>query len=498
MNPRDLGLKPALWRPHQEETINAIIDSTSDVVVIDAPTGSGKSLIALGVARASLEKTLIVTKNKSLQSQYLEEGGSHVKTITGKNNYRCVLSTYDPEEAKSLNVNPYTTVDIAPCASGYECTWKSYCDYFVEKRAAVHSPISVHNYAYWVPEANYVGEFTKAGYVFADEGHLLDDVVTEFTSVVISDRVLQEYDLPKSSPKLAGWIAWAGVVVANLEANMPEPGVAKSRWQKRLALFASLRDLPLDGTVRWVLDYGVQGLQIRSLWPRDTMKTLLHGKKLVIMSGTIIDNDTFSAVLGIEDHKYMQLPWTFPIESRPVFYRPAAEVTAKTQEAAIPNLARVADHIIQTHRGEKGVIHSHSFNLGEGVARQMRHDKLIVHERGMDRTEIVKRFKGSAAGTWLISPSVGHGEDFSYDLARCQIILKMPFPDYGDQLVRLRTKENSAWYYYATAQELIQRIGRVTRDKEDYGESWILDTKFDMFKTRYPQFIPQAVWDALS
>ena len=499
MNPQDLGLKPESWRPHQEETVKEIIDSTSDVIVVDAPTGSGKSVLALATARMSLEKTFIVTKNKSLQVPYLEEAGELAKSITGKNNYNCVLPRYDPEEARGLGVSQYTTVDVAPCAGGYECAWRGRCDYFVEKRMAVKHPISIHNYSYWVPEANYVGEFTNAGYIFADEGHLLDDVLTDFASVVMGPRILAEYDPPRGkSPSLESWVKWGGEVAEKLTTLLPPEGVARSKALKRLALFITLAAIPLDETSRWVLDYDDRGLVIRPLWPVRVKETLLHGKKLVIMSGTILDHEMFAEALSLGDHHYIALPWTFPPESRPVFYRPAAEVTRVNQEKAIPALARVSDHIISTHRGEKGVIHSQSFNLGESVARAMTHDKLLVHSRGVDRTTIVEQFKKSAAGTWLISPSVGHGEDFAFDLARCQIILKIPFLDYGDQLVRLRAKANPAWYYYATAQELVQKIGRVTRDKEDYGETWILDSKWEVYENKYKRFIPSEIWAAVS
>lgn len=499
MNPQELGLKPALWRPYQEETVNGIIGSTNDVIIVDAPTGSGKSLIALGVARASLGKTFIVTKNKSLQVQYMEEGGEWTKTITGKNNYTCVLPRYDRSEAHALGVNNYTTVDVAPCASGYKCEWRGRCDYFRDKRTAVNSPISIHNYSYLVPEANYIGEFTNADYIFADEGHLLDDVVTEFSSVVISSRVLTEYELPPRTSTVRGWVDWAAGVVRGLESMMPEEeGVERSKWARKVGVFKRLSELAVDGDTRWVLDYGVPGLTIRPLWPVGVRDTLLKGKRLVIMSGTILDHEMFAEVMSIGEHGYIELPWTFPPESRPVFYRPAAEVTRTNQAAAVPNLARVVDHIIGSHRGEKGVIHCRSFSLGEAVAAEVRYGKLLVHRRGVDRTEVVQRFKTSEAGTWLISPSVGHGEDFAYDLARCQIILKMPFPDYGDQLVRLRTKMNPAWYYYATAQELVQMIGRVTRSAEDYGETYICDSKWEVFEHKYKRFIPSAIWEAVS
>lgn len=492
-NPQALGLSATDWRPGQRETITKIIESPIDTVVIDAPTGSGKSLIALGTARATLAKTFIVTHTKSLQDQYIDEGGDLVKSIRGKNNYLCVLPIWDRWEATTLGVTKFTTVDNAPCAVGYDCAYRDRCTYFMAKRAAVQAPISIHNDAYWVLEANTVGEFSNAGYVFFDEGHLVDDVLTRWAGM----EILPEFGMPTGTTART-WRSWAKEVLVAAGSG-PVAGVERVKWERRMRDVQRLADLDLDSGTRWVLDWGVRdGARVRPLWPVGFRETLLKGSKLVLMSGTILDHEMFAETVGMGEHEYIKLPWTFPKESRPVFYRPAAAVTRTNQEAAAPNLARVVDHVMDTHRGEKGVIHCRSFNLGEAVARELKHKNIIVHTRGMDRARVVRQFKEGKNGEWLISPSVSHGEDFAYDVARCQVILKMPFPDYGDQLVRLRAKANPAWYYYATAQELVQMVGRVTRAPDDYGETIICDEKFDVFVDKYRRFIPEELWAAVS
>jgi ATP-dependent DNA helicase DinG len=116
----------------------------------------------------------------------------------------------------------------------------------------------------------------------------------------------------------------------------------------------------------------------------------------------------------------------------------------------------------------------------------------------MDRTELIAQFKKDRTGKWLLSPSVTHGEDFAHDVARCQILLKVPWPDLGDAVNRIRVKQNPDWYYWTTAQNLVQEIGRATRDAGDYSESWIVDAKFSIFiDGKGARFLPQAIRDAL-
>ena len=506
LSPLDLGLKPGSWRPNQEEAIDETIDSDEDVVIIDAPTGSGKSVLALGIAQKTLQKTFVLTHTKSLQAQYMDEANGLARTIMGKANYRCSMWDVDRWQASKLGINRQTTVDIAPCASGFECPIKNQCTYFVERRRAIASPISIHNYAYWLPESTYVGGFRGAGYIIADEGHLLDGIISDFESIDLSLNVLNTLNLeiPDNPERLKQWVSWAQDAETycwDKEKNIEQPSIEKTRWRSRALLLSRLATLPLDDDLRRVVEWDVRtGLRVRPVWPSGVRKTMLDrkGNKLVIMSGTILDPKFFSQIMNIPEYKYIKLPWTFPAGSRPIYYRPAAKVTRDNMVAAAPNLSRVVDYIIDAHGIEKGVIHSRSFDLGRDVYKHMKlQDRVIFHERGQDTRAVVERFKRDHTGKWLLSPSVSHGEDFAYDIARCQVILKMPYPDLHDPVVRIRARQVPAWYYYKTAQDLVQEIGRVSRAMDDYGETWIIDSAFEDVLRKFPQCIPEEIREAI-
>ena len=98
-----------------------------------------------------------------------------------------------------------------------------------------------------------------------------------------------------------------------------------------------------------------------------------------------------------------------------------------------------------------------------------------------NRATILAEFRGSPPGTWLCHYSVGEGEDFTGDLGRIQLIAKVPYPDLGDKLTRLRSEEPGVgrrMYAAMTLAKIAQTSGRVMRYDRDFGETVILDGSF--------------------
>ena len=501
VSPKELGLKPETWRDGQWEAIEEIVDAEQSVVVLDAPTGSGKTVLALGVA-GILGRTFINTHTKSLQDQYMEEANGHAESIKGRANYPCILANDDGTMASILGITDYNGAvfaDDAPCSIGYVCPSNSHCPYFVAKRRALASSTSIHNYSYWIPESTYLGGFSGGELIVCDEGHLLDDVMCEFQSVAITGWMIKELGL--KTPDGIDWEGWRVYAKKAAFKCLKEAdkcvkfSVQQVGWRKLWRTFNAF--LAVEDTEGWLIDReGQYGVKIRPVWPSGFEDMFLgeKAKKALIMSATILDPELFTTTLGIKDYKYIKMPWTFPIDNRPVYYRPVAEVTKKNTGQAAEGLGKAIDAVLNERKGEKGIIHSHSFDLLEAVLPHIANqDRLIIHNRGNNRGELIDRHKRSKQDKWLISPSISHGEDFKYDMARSQIILKMPFPDLGNKVVQMRLKEKPKWFKHKTAQILTQMIGRVNRAADDYGETFVFDSKFETLMA----YIPQEVQDAI-
>lgn len=501
-SPKDLGLAHETWREGQFEEIEAVAKDPSPIVIVEAPTGRGKTGIAIGTARHNLWKTFALTMNHSLQDQYVSEGNGKVVKVIGRANYQCILPDYDPDEARERGVRAGTTVDVAPCAGGYDCPIKSSCTYFVHRDRGLAAQISAHNYQFWLPESTYSKGFTNADLLVCDEGHLLDGVLSDFQSVGLSmGRLSQLSSWGISLPNSELAVDWAevglrGEVEARRVAKeQPLGTVERAKWLSTARFYQKLGEIDPKGE-RWVVDKGQEGVLIRPVWPFDVKNVLLADKarKALIMSATILDVEMFASVLGLDpaDYSYHQMPFVFPPESRPVYYRPAATVTQETFVKAARMLGLASTEWMRNRRGENGVIHTHSYRLQNEILPHIKdQERLIVQEQGMSRTEAIARFKSGGHDKWLVSPSVNHGEDFK--LASSQIMVKIPFLDLRDKVVRIRLNQNPRWYKWVAAQTTEQTIGRVTRSETDYGETVILDAKFESILPYMHREIREAV-----
>ena len=113
-------------RDKQINVLNDISDAyNSDYkdIILEAPTGIGKSPVALAVGM-TLGSSYICTATKDLQTQYSRDF-QHVKAAKGKNNFPCLVKedfirngTYKCGSCyNSSDVNEcyHTTVEYGPC-----------------------------------------------------------------------------------------------------------------------------------------------------------------------------------------------------------------------------------------------------------------------------------------------------------------------------------------------------------------------------------------------
>lgn len=503
--PRELGLRHKDWRVGQLEAVGAIERATTPTVIVEGPTGTGKTVMVLAVLRRALSRAFVLTPNISLQNQYLYEANGNAKMVVGRGNYTCPLPELDEQVAVERGVGGGLTVDLAPCSSGFKCPYKEYCSYFVDKGEALRSRISIHNYSYWLPESTYQKGFTGADWVVADEGHLLDGtngILSKFGEVGISHSLIAFLDFcgieaPRDRLNIEAWRDYGQRGMRETAAHVAKAGIGTVDRSRRLLIHMAVqRVAEVELGDRWVVEEGgsMKAIRLRPVWPPSAEKLLLEnkGKRLMIVSATVGNVEMFARYLGIENYTFIKLPWVFPVEIRPVFYRPVGAVTWANRERVAPGLAAATVEIMGRRKGEKGVIHTQSFDLQNEVLKSIGDtSRILVHGQGSNRAEVIERFVKGPTDWWLMSPSVGHGEDF--DCASSQIVYKMPFPDLSDKVVKIRLNHDPAWYKWETARELTQRIGRVTRREDGYGETYILDSKFDSVVNYMPEEVRDAI-----
>jgi Rad3-related DNA helicase len=226
------------------------------------------------------------------------------------------------------------------------------------------------------------------------------------------------------------------------------------------------------------------------------------GKRILMMSATILDKKTFARNLGIDMSQagFLRLESDFPVENRLIHFYPTGKMSMAHQEHTIPKMLKMLEKILTKHEGEKGIIHCQSYKIQKIVQEHFMNTKhgsrLLVHS-SFDRTETIIHHTNSEDPTILLSPSMTEGLDLKDDLSRFQVIIKLPFPYLGDKFIKARMARDPSWYTWQTALTMVQATGRSIRSGDDYAITYVLDSDFSFFLAKANSILPKWWMDSI-
>jgi len=155
------------FRTQQREVIldilTAFFDAKCNLYLLDAPTGSGKSIIAMVVSGFLSEmkmKGYILASDLMLQTQYEKDFSRHKLdwgSVKGVDNYTCIANgeKFSIGDCKMKNVS-YEESEQLMCFPD--------CGYLYNRKKAIKSPVTLLNYSYWLIQRNYVeGKMIESG-----------------------------------------------------------------------------------------------------------------------------------------------------------------------------------------------------------------------------------------------------------------------------------------------------------------------------------------------
>jgi ATP-dependent DNA helicase DinG len=490
-------------------------------IVLQAPTGSGKSATAMALSRAS-DSSYILTSNKILQDQYVKDFDQYLADMRGRSNYRCLTHKgYDCSNSpcrldKTLRSN---------------CAKEKVCEYHVALSAASISKIASFNFAAAISFFNFTENFKPRKLLVIDEAHLIQDNLTNFIEFSISAEQIEKWDLlgknactiPKyeTAPEYLNWLKMILANASEKEANYSGPSKIDKMLGNELTfdklemlvrrLKTIVNEIELYGNNLIVdptyADENQLVIMKISFKPLDVSRyakdhLLKFGEKAVFMSATIINYPQFIQSIGIEPNEsvFIDVPSTFPKENRPIIKQYVGTLNYKNMQSSMPTIVnRVAD-ILRNHKDEKGIIHTHSYDTAKKLIAALQREfghRLLFPEKSHKQAEILATHASSKLPTVLISPSMTEGVDLKDDLGRFQVIVKVPYPSMGDKVVAARMKHNENWYGYRTMLTLIQAYGRSTRSETDYSVTYILDAAFEQLVMRQKKFLPKWFLEAI-
>jgi len=528
VNPeRIVGEFPAPeFRGAQQRALSDIRDAFAagnDVVLVRAPTGSGKSLLAraiMGCARRAADAdpsdavgAYYTTPQVSQLDDVAEDDLlADFKLIRGKSNYTCIL----PDEE-------HTPVDRAPCARerGYDCAVKHRCPYFSDRAIASARDFAAMTLAYFMRTAG-SEVFRKRDVCVVDEAHGLAEWAEMYATIDLDDRTVPVWEDVRVPDDLDGdpdrTVDFAEHLVRVCEGAKDdllgqdeltaEEVARRDRLQELISelnwFVEDYRD-PESATT-WVVDSEAprtseqssgrspRGAEAVTIKPMDPERYLKHtvwdrANRHALLSATILNKEAFCRSVGLDPSNValVDVEHTFPVENRPLYDVTQGKMTYEDREQTLPEVAETVVRVMAHHPDEKGIIHAHSYDIAEKLAGRLADfgvgDRVRTHDSDTRDAEL-ERWKASDAPEVFVSVKMEEALDLAHDLGRWQVLCKAPFLNTNDSRVAARLADGQwAWYYRTALRTVIQACGRVVRAPDDYGATYVADASIlDLFE----------------
>jgi len=515
-------------RPAQEQAIAEVVGAFVQghrFVVLDGPTGAGKSLVGTMVAQELETRAAYLCSTKSLQRQLVNDFPD-AALIMGRSNF----PTADEPERFGDPVRPLDASDctkervkVPACGACPEgsgepveephCQWchgVDACPYEIAKGTALRNDLIIANVNYFLSESNgparlcggigpnghAVGPHGR-GLVVTDEADTAEATLLGHAEVYISARKARRWGLRPPDRKTVAerWPVWvSGYALEHLErvrAKIPRRDADVKALRERKSLTSTIEGLrAIDfSTDNWVYQGSDADIRFKPVRVDGLAEGLLwrHGRRHLLMSGTVISPQNLAETLGIESYTYVEMPSTFAAVRRPVIVRPVADMSRKATLASEKgNYATMGAEIVRIladHPGDRVLVHAVSYalttHLVEFLSQALDTRLVVGYKTAREREDALAKFRATT-GAVLVAPSLDRGIDLADDDCRVVIVAKVPFPDLGDKQVaaRLYGAGGRSWYSVATIRSVVQMTGRAMRHEGDHMTAYVLDSQF--------------------
>lgn len=538
------------FRIGQKEAILEICETyfnkSASTIILDAPTGSGKSMIAIisSLVLSSYNKEgYLIASDISLQEQYEKDINQLCLpwgSVKGIDNYNCEING-EKMSLGECRIRNLTMNQIN------ELSCFSTCSYYCNRNKAINSKISLLNYSYWLIQRNYVEKklneegktspFIKRDFIFFDEAHKIDEIVqghfapsisNSFTevymelqnflkkegytniSVIKKDIENEIYTLINSIEKEKLFLSLNEIrdyliqlisvskkikdklkKIYSIEKNIRIP----AKYKRALYLINYLEDLhcKIDDFVEIIKLAGthnlvkIPGEGITSFQCLDESHLLhwhFHEKApfKIMMSATFGNHYNYAKIAFIKSAKVITLKNDFDYSKSPIFYNKLHRLNYADRDKNLPHLIKMLDKILEKHSNDRGIIHSGSYYFSEEIIKRSKCKRIINYKNSKEKKEILDKFYKSENSV-ICGPSLLEGLDLHGSISRFQIFFKVPYPSLTDPMVKEKLKISNEWYDWKTVLNITQGVGRSIRNKNDWAVTYFLDACFyDLLK----------------
>jgi len=537
------------YRSNQYDIIKEIVIKLkkSTNYILEAPTATGKSVIAYTAAKSVLDdniniepvsdspEILICTLTKQLQYQYIDSFKNQKDTsyIYSSRNYSCALY---PELNKTEDACYYGH----PLCLTRKCPKFSKCEYQIQKKEFLKHKIGITNYHYFLKSG------LKTNILILDECHELEKLLADNVTISLSSYSLVRFsntilkiknkEIKEINTNLFLKVLTKLVkskktsiedirkyVKSFIEHFEPILDVIKEyidtlkitskqriKYSESLIKLENIIDkykLFLNSETDWVISNKehknsnykiiVKPLNIHEFFENNIKN---KADKIIFMSATICGVKEYVKTLNISNYSYLEVPATIPIKHRQIYFLSnLGNLNYKNRLQLLPIFVKYIDKIIEYHRNcdanVNGIIHSISYKNAEFIKKHSKFKENIIIPTKEEKNNI--NLILNEGKKILVSPSIMLGVDLYDDLSRFQILLKVPYLNLGDDWVKSKLKQNPVWYARNAIISIIQCSGRSVRSVDDFANTYILDSNFNRLLNQYRDLFPKYYLDAI-
>lgn len=478
IQPSDLGLNPSnfpAFRPWQLPTIMDILSSSSQITALTAPTGTGKTLIAIGSALLASQRVLYLCATKAQAQQVLSDFSSvGAYMLHGHNNFPC----YDPLHS----CNPQ------------DCNYEDRC------KIARDHPIVITNNAHWFALGNsgkrsLLGQFNLVIY---DEAHKIHDILCDSNQIELDRYEVQQHfrteQYPNNLTSIPQWIEWANVHLSQFDSYSHQSDESEDFFSpSRQKLYSQMVKISfLNQFESWHVDNTLSTITFQPIWGKGFSRLVLGNDsktRLLFMSATLSPKqlEWCGVETGSDSNLWISLPCPFPAPNRPIIFydaKPRISIRSDMLDSYRQEAVRRMAEFGNGRLDRNGLIQCQSYEFGRYIAsvypKVGGRAKILLPSNSSETPDMVQelwnqRYKG---GLILISPSIKEGMNFPDGVANFNILAKIPWLVKHDPVIKRRCEEDEGYEIACMASDIQQACGRTNRSMKQKSENIITDSSW--------------------
>lgn len=516
------------FRKYQKEAvtkINEYYDSGTKVVILEAPTGIGKSMINTAFTRTW--KSFYVTPQLTLIDQILNDRflSQYFVEIKGRQNYWCTL-------------DPAATCDVGLChrLKDVRCDKLMNCPYYIQKAEAMAAHTALMSFAYFILEGRVQTDYSfgMRDLAVIDECHNLESQVVNSVNLTVSPYAMP-YDLyisvrpllKKELRTLEEVKALVNTIMMQVEDEQEEytqltllgeeltiqqakSGIKLENWKTN-----ALRFLETVDETEWVWQHGwttyrgqsYRTYLIQPLYARPFTKEFIWNRanNFILSSATILDPQGYVKQVGLDlsyrtdEIRHLKLPSIFPVENRPILDVVVGKLTYKYRDENLETAVRVLEKIIDIEKDVNVAVHCVSYKNAKDISQMLdpKYNGRVIAQTPETRKEALEEFL-SGGGKVFLSVAYTEGQDWQADMCEAQVLFKVPYMYVGDKRIERRLqKKEWKWYRIEALKQCIQAYGRSVRSETDVARFYVIDESFVDLLKRTRRSVPDWFAEAL-